>query len=60
LSEITPRLLSTTQAAKYLSLSRWTVNRLINTGDLPAIRQFKHLRVDRTDLDSFIERAKTN
>lgn len=58
LSAITPRLLSTVQAARYLSVSRWSVDRLRLSGDLPAITRFKHIRYDRRDLDAFIEHSK--
>lgn len=52
------RLLSTAEAAYYLNVSRWTVDRLRVAGSLPAIRYFKHLRFDRSDLDDFIDRVK--
>lgn len=57
---IEPRLFSPDQAARYLGLgSRWAIYRLIARGTLPALRLAGKLRLDRADLDAFIDRAKT-
>jgi excisionase family DNA binding protein len=55
---ISPRLVSTLQAAKYLSVNRSTVHRLRVAGELPAITHWKHVRFDVHDLDNWIERSK--
>ena len=58
--ESTPaRLLSSDAAASYLGLgSRWAIYRLIASGELEALKIAGKLRLDRLDLDDFIERAK--
>jgi excisionase family DNA binding protein len=53
-----PRLLSTGQAAIYLGVDSSTVRRRIYAGDIPVIRCFKHFKIDRVDLDAFIEAQK--
>lgn len=56
---VQPRLLSPEQAATYLGLgSRWAIYRLIDRGDLPAVRLAAKLRLDRGDLDRLIETRK--
>jgi excisionase family DNA binding protein len=57
---VLPRLISTVQAAKYLSVNRSTVHRLRVAGQLPAITHWKHVRFDVRDLDSWIERNKVS
>jgi excisionase family DNA binding protein len=52
------RLLTTQQAATYLGVHRSTVRRLVIEGTLPTLRTFKSWRIDRADLDSFIDREK--
>jgi excisionase family DNA binding protein len=52
------RLLSTAQAGKYLGVTSATIRRRIYAGDLPVIRCFKHLKIDRRDLDAFITSNK--
>jgi excisionase family DNA binding protein len=59
MSAISPRLVSTKDAAKLLSVSRWTVARMVNDGTLPVVRHFKHLRIDVRDIDAFIDRSKS-
>ena len=54
------RLLSPDQAATYLGLSsRWAIRRLIVNGELRAVRIAGKLRLDREDLDRFIEDRKS-
>ena len=53
-----PALLKVKQAANYLAISERTTWTLIKDGRLPAVRFGKILRIDRTDLDGFIRRAK--
>ncbi len=44
--------------ARYLSLSTWTVRRLIWSGKLPAIRLNRALRIDIRDVDGMMEANK--
>jgi excisionase family DNA binding protein len=44
----------------YLGLgSRWAVYRLVAQGQLPALKLAGKLRIDRVDLDAFIEALKS-
>lgn len=57
--ELTPRLLSTTSAARYLGVSAMFIRRLVYRGDLkPTLRLRKMMRFDVRDLDVWIERQK--
>jgi excisionase family DNA binding protein len=51
------RLLTSAEAAEYLSTSQWTVRRLVYRGQLQAIRG-KSWKFDRRDLDRWIEGEK--
>jgi excisionase family DNA binding protein len=52
-------MLSPDQAASYLGLgSRWSIYRLVGSGQLPRTTIAGKLRIDRLDLDMFIERSK--
>lgn len=53
-----PAMLSTGAVARRLGVSKQTVRRLIEEGQLPALRVSKHYRVSETDLASFIESRK--
>jgi excisionase family DNA binding protein len=56
---IEPRLLSPDQAAVYLGLgSRWAIYRLTKNRELPAVSIAGKLRIDREDLERFIEARK--
>jgi excisionase family DNA binding protein len=55
---VTPRLLTTAQAAVYLNLAPRTVRQLWYARKLQAISTLKHLRFDVRDLDKWIETAK--
>jgi len=54
------RLLRSAEAAEYLSLSVWTLRRLIQSGELPVVQRGEagKFLVDIRDLDGFIERHK--
>lgn len=53
------RLLTVKQAAKYLGTSRGGVRRLVHSGKLEPIRlDKKSWRLDRADLDAFVELSK--
>lgn len=55
-----PRLLSPEHAAAYLGLgSRYAIYRLVQRGELPAVRLAGKLRLDREDLDRLIETKKS-
>jgi excisionase family DNA binding protein len=52
------RCLSLRDAARYLSLSYWTVRDMALRGDIPLVRAGRRILIDRHDLDSWIERSK--
>jgi excisionase family DNA binding protein len=54
----TPPLLTYKQAAKLLQVSDRTVFTLVKTGQLKAVRFGHTVRIDRRDLDDFIQQAK--
>ena len=56
--ESDPRLLTYQQAAKALQVSDRTVWAFVDRGELPAVRIGRSVRIDRRDLDEFIELAK--
>jgi excisionase family DNA binding protein len=49
------RLLPILGAAEYLGVSRATVERLVNRGDLPIVKVAGSTRYDVEDLDAYIE-----
>jgi hypothetical protein len=62
---VTPRLLDVDGAARYSSLSAWTIRDLIASGALPRVvvpsgpgKELRAIRIDRFDLDRLIERWK--
>lgn len=57
----TPRLLTPREVAARLRVGRMTVYRLINRGELPAVRLGTHqgpLRVDAAELREWLERRR--
>ena len=52
------RLLTPKEAAAFLSVSVRTIQRLVATGDLRAVRISKSMRFQINDLLCFIERSK--
>lgn len=54
-----PRLMSIRDAAAYLACSEWVMRSLIDKGELPHLNVGKKLRVDRGDLDTFIDSHRT-
>lgn len=52
------RLLTAKDAAKYLCISERKLWGMTKTGEIPAVRLGRAVRYDRSDLDSFIQRAK--
>jgi len=59
-SVLNRRLLRSAEAADYLSVSVWTLRRLIQSGELPVVQREDagKFLVDIRDLDGFIERNK--
>jgi len=55
---ITIRLLTAKNAAAYLAISERKLWDMTKTGEIPAVRLGRAVRYDRSDLDSFIQRAK--
>jgi excisionase family DNA binding protein len=51
-------LLSYREAAKYLGVTERTLWTLVNSGDLPAVRFRRTVRIDPADLRMFIEKSK--
>lgn len=52
------RLLTLSEAARYLQLSPWTVRELIWRGVLPRVRISRKILLDRQDLDTLIDTHK--
>ena len=55
-----PTLLTYKQAAEILQVSDRTVWQLVKDGQLRAVRFGRTVRIDRQDLDAFIEAAKAH
>jgi excisionase family DNA binding protein len=57
---ITPRVLKTRQAARYLAISTWKLRNLVQSGEIPCILGdgTSPWLFDRWDLDHWIERRK--
>ena len=53
------QFLSLEEVAELLSVNYQLVYRLVRAGELPAVRLGRVYRVDRNDLDDFLERSKT-
>jgi excisionase family DNA binding protein len=53
------RLLKISEAALYLAVSERSVWFLIKDGRLPSIHWGRTRRIDRDDIDAFIQRQKT-
>ncbi len=51
------RLMTTEEVIAYLRVNPRTVYRLIQAGDLPAVRVGRQWRVRRGDLDTWLERG---
>ncbi len=56
-----PQLLTVAEAATYLGCSRANVYALIDSGELPVVTigKSRGYRIDRSDIDAFIQRRKT-
>ena len=53
------RLLTQSDVADLLSVSRWTVARLIRRGDLHGVRVGDRLRFRQTELEAYLNREPT-
>ena len=54
------RLYSLPEAAHYLGRTLWSMRELIWKGSIPIVREGKRIFIDINDLNSYIERNKTN
>jgi excisionase family DNA binding protein len=52
-----PDLLTVTQLGRHLGVSKWTVYRLVRSGELRAVRVGERLRFRPSDIDAYLERA---
>jgi excisionase family DNA binding protein len=52
------RLLTKKEAAAYCSVHPRTVQRWIHSGAVANVAVTRHVRIDRLDLDQFIEKSK--
>ena len=52
------RLLDYHHAARYLSVSYWTVRDMVCRGELPRVRVGRRVLIDRNDLHDLISRNK--
>jgi len=52
------RLMTTEEVIAYLRVNTRTVYRLIQAGDLPAVRVGRQWRVRRGDLDAWLEQGR--
>lgn len=58
-TEIDKKYLNTDQAAKYLSVSEYTIRKYANSGLIPYYRPGgKGMLFDRSDLDAFVLKSK--
>jgi excisionase family DNA binding protein len=57
---VSPRLVRTATAAKYLGVSRATLHRLIVSRQIPYIDSLKWRLVDIRDLDAWVDRQKVS
>jgi excisionase family DNA binding protein len=53
-----PRLLTAEQAGEYIGRSEQAVRHLIHQRDIPVVRKGRSVRIDRKDLDRWIENNK--
>jgi excisionase family DNA binding protein len=52
------RLLSVEKAAQYLDIGTETLRQIVDRGEIPHVRVGRLVKVDRRDLDSWIDRGK--
>lgn len=56
--EVTKRLYSVEEAARYLGVSKWSVRNQQWSGKLPCVRQGRRVLYDIRDIDQLIEDSK--
>ena len=54
------RLYTLPEAAKYLGRTLWSMRELVWKGSIPIVRESKRIFIDINDLNSYIEKNKTN
>ena len=54
-SAVMPRLLTAAQAGEYIGRSEQAIRHLIHQRELPVVRSGRNVRIDRKDLDRWIE-----
>lgn len=57
-AESGPRLYSVEQAAEYIDASKSEVYNMIARGDVPKVCHGRRTKIDKRDLDAWIERGK--
>ena len=57
--QIDVRTLSLKAAAEYLSISHWTLRKLIWNGEIPSIRVGRKILIDKKDLNAWVDWNKT-
>lgn len=55
---IQPRLLTAQEAGEYIGRTEQAVRHLIHQRDIPVVRKGRSVRIDRKDLDRWIENNK--
>jgi excisionase family DNA binding protein len=55
---VQPRGFRIREAAVYMGVAPWTVEVLIRSKKLPALKLCRHYTVLREDMDAFLERSK--
>ena len=50
-------LFSVSELGRHLGVSRWTVYRLVNKGELRAVRVGERLRFRPADVDAYLDRS---
>lgn len=55
IQNLQPRGFRIAEAAAYMGLSPWSVELLIRSGKLPAIKLCRHYTLLREDLDAFLD-----
>lgn len=52
--------LSVTDVAKHINISKMTIYRLIDAGEIPALRVGRSVRILQTDLEQYVIRNTSN
>lgn len=52
--------LSVTDVAKHINISKMTIYRLIESGEIPALRVGRSVRILQTDLEEYVIRNTSN